>query len=263
MAFLPTSIFTASRRNAALVIEEALSAIGARKLDTTEGNRKEATFWTVPDVGVVLVVRYLDNHQNVVGCELMIPASTSLATHARIEALHQWVSDEHAKQPETIGEQIAHLGPCEDAVEWLGGKTDWQAAWDTCPRGDWLLWLYSRLTKREAGDETHRTLVRIACACARTRLSGMPAGELRPLRAVELAERWAAGEDVPRRALRDAADAADVAAAYAAATATAAAHAAYAADAADAAAYITTHAAAHAAIVRKHIPLAPRLQEVK
>jgi hypothetical protein len=30
--------------------------------------------------------------------------------------------------------------PCDDAAKWLGDETDWQRAWDRCPRGDWQLW---------------------------------------------------------------------------------------------------------------------------
>lgn len=34
--------------------------------------------------------------------------------------------------------------PCEDAIEWLGDKT-LKDAWNTCPRGDWMLWAYVKL----------------------------------------------------------------------------------------------------------------------
>jgi hypothetical protein len=174
----------------------------------------------------------------------------------------------------TINEQIRHLRPCMEAREWLHKQKDWQEAWDTCPRGDWLLWLHSRLNPgMPRGDEWHKVYVRIACEAARSVLGSVPAGELRPLAAIELAERFAAGDDVSESDLRAAAaGAADAAAAYAA-DAHAAGGAAYAAGGAyvaaaaaagdayvAAAAYVADSAAAaaaNAAIVRKHIPIAP------
>jgi hypothetical protein len=169
----------------------------------------------------------------------------------------------------TINEQIRHLRPCMEAREWLHKQKDWQEAWDTCPRGDWLLWLHSRLNPgMPRGDEWHKVYVRIACEAARSVLGSVPAGELRPLAAIELAERFAAGDDVSESDLRAAAaGAADAAAAYADAAggaAYAAAHAAggaaYAAGgaaSANAAAAANAAADANAAIVRKHIPIAP------
>jgi hypothetical protein len=174
----------------------------------------------------------------------------------------------------TINEQIRHLRPCMEAREWLHKQKDWQEAWDTCPRGDWLLWLHSRLNPgMPRGDEWHKVYVRIACEAARSVLGSVPAGELRPLAAIELAERFAAGDDVSESDLRAAAaGAADAAAAYAA-DAHAAGGAAYAAGGAYVAAaaaagdayvagvaYVADSAAAaaaNAAIVRKHIPIAP------
>jgi hypothetical protein len=91
-------ILAKTPRSAAMLLEQALEDIHARKLDTVEGNRKEVTFWTVPDCGVVLVVRYLNKDRTVMGCELMLPASTSVATAPHIEALHQWVSNTHSAQ---------------------------------------------------------------------------------------------------------------------------------------------------------------------
>jgi hypothetical protein len=158
----------------------------------------------------------------------------------------------------TINEQIRHLRPCMEAREWLHKQKDWQEAWDTCPRGDWLLWLHSRLNPgMPRGDEWHKVYVRIACEAARSVLGSVPAGELRPLAAIELAERFAAGDDVSESDLRAAAaGAADAAAAYADA-AGGAAYAAGGAASANAAAAANAAADANAAIVRKHIPIAP------
>jgi len=33
---------------------------------------------------------------------------------------------------------------CNEAIEWAGDKTI-QEAWDTCKRGDWMLWIYKKL----------------------------------------------------------------------------------------------------------------------
>jgi hypothetical protein len=82
-----------------------------------------------------------------------------------------------------------------------------------------------------------------ACACARTALEFVPAGEVGPLRAIETAEAWCAGRSSLNEVLA-AADAASFASASAAAAYAAAANAAALADAADAASYAA--AAAHA-----------------
>ena len=67
--------------------------------------------------------------------------------------------------------------------------------WRDCERGDWMLWLAAK-----AGVDRH-IVVEVACACARTALQYVPAGEERPRRAVELAEAWARGK-ADRTALR-------------------------------------------------------------
>jgi len=149
-----------------------------------------------------------------------------------------------------------------------------ETAWAECPRADWLLWYAARKVGIEGGP-THQQVVLAACACARTSLRFVPAGEVRPLQAIETAEGWCRGEatidDVREaaraadtavwaaraaRAARAAARAAD-AAARAADTAWAAAWAADAADAAawaaDAAAWAATHIEM-CALVRKIIP---------
>jgi hypothetical protein len=139
--------------------------------------------------------------------------------------------------------------PCSDAAAYAAQHTDPAEAWESCERGDWLLWLAAR-----AGVD-RRDLVRASCAVARRALQHVPEGESRPRIAIETAEAWARRE-VTIAAVRDAAaDAtfasADAAAAYASAAADAAAAYASAAayDAADAstAAYAAADAAADAA----------------
>jgi hypothetical protein len=35
---------------------------------------------------------------------------------------------------------LMELGACPEAIKWVGNKTE-QEAWDTCHRGDWIIWL--------------------------------------------------------------------------------------------------------------------------
>ena len=125
----------------------------------------------------------------------------------------------------------AHGGPMEEL-------------WRDCERGDWMLWLAVR------AKIDRRVVVNAACACARTALQYVPAGEERPRRAIEAAEAWARGEET-LEAVRTAADAADYAAADATYTDYAAAEAAtsayFAATAANA--YAANVVAAYTAVV--------------
>jgi hypothetical protein len=180
----------------------------------------------------------------------------------------------------TIIDKLNRLGACSEAVRWMTTQVSPSVAWRNCKRGDWMLWLLGQ----QAGDPegpARKKLVLCACDCARLALKHVPAGELRPLRCIETAERWAHGKATiqevseARAADYDAAyaDAADDDAddAYAAAAAYAAAHAAdaaaadaaYAADAAAAyaaAAYARSLTLAQCAkIVRKHYPKPPTL----
>ena len=44
-------------------------------------------------------------------------------------------------------ERIADMGACAPAMAWLRSEQypTLQAAWDACPRGDWMLWLLSTM----------------------------------------------------------------------------------------------------------------------
>ena len=83
-------------------------------------------------------------------------------------------------------DRLIKMGACEDAVAWVGER-DIAAAWAECERADWMLWLAGRVVAREP-------VVLAACACARTALQYVPAGEDRPQLAIETAEAWARGE---------------------------------------------------------------------
>jgi len=114
-------------------------------------------------------------------------------------------------------------GACSEAIKWHETQANDKQAWDTCERGDWLLWLLGRI------KVDRKRLVLCCCECARLSLKYVPENENRPRIAIETAEKWAKGE-ASIEEVRAAADAA-----------------AYAADAAADAAYAAADAAADAA----------------
>jgi hypothetical protein len=131
---------------------------------------------------------------------------------------------------------LIRLNACSDAVAWAEGKS-LSVAWRTCQRGDWLLWLACR------ANVDRKLIVRATCDVAKTTLKYIPAGELRPAKAIDTALAWCAGQATLAE-VRQSAAAAYAAAAYAAYAADAAdAAAAAAADAADAAAAYAAYAA--------------------
>ena len=167
-----------------------------------------------------------------------------------------------------LSDVLRSLGACSESLAWADGYgSAWSTALTACPERSWLTWLYGRLLAR--GHVRREPLVIAACLCAREVLHLVPAGEERPLRAIETAEAWARGEattDAVREARRVAyaayAYAADAAyAAYAAAAAAAdAAYAAYAAaDAAAADAAYAAYADADAALTLLRRELGPHL----
>ena len=132
-------------------------------------------------------------------------------------------------------ELLIKLNACEKAIEWAGNKS-WEEVYNTCERGDWLLWLFQK-TK-------HNGLQLLTLAkghCANTVRHLMK--DQRSLKAVDAA--IAFGEGRINREELDAAAEAAYAAAYAAVNTiyAAAADAAYAAAAADAAADAAAEAA--------------------
>ena len=166
------------------------------------------------------------------------------------------------------------LEPCPEAMEYALTHKTLASAWAKCERAEWMLWL---IGKTMNCDAERKTLVLVACGCARTALKYVPSDEKRPLAAIEIAERWAKGDaTVTLEMVRDASAAAkaasyaayasDAAYAYAAAASYAAASdAAYAAKAASyASAYASNAAYAYAKkecadIVRAIYPSAPKL----
>ena len=59
-------------------------------------------------------------------------------------------------------ELLKKLHACEEAREWAGDKT-WEEIYNTCHRGDWLLWLFQRTNPNDK-----RRLVLVGAHCANT-----------------------------------------------------------------------------------------------
>ena len=128
---------------------------------------------------------------------------------------------------------------CQDAVDWIGKRAPKQA-WDTCSRGDWMLWLAGRI------GIDRKLLVLAACDCAEPALKFVRKGEDRPAQAIRTARLWCGGKATLKEVRADA-DAAVNAAVYAAAAYAAVDAAAYAAD--------RNKSLQHSAnLVRKRIP---------
>ena len=148
-------------------------------------------------------------------------------------------------------ELLMKLNACPEAMEWAGDKS-WEEIYNTCHRGDWLLWLFKRTNP---DDLQLLTLAKGHCANTVRHLMK----DERSLKAVDAAIAFGEGK-ISREKLNTSAYAA---AAYAAA-ASAAAYAAYAASAYADAAYAAA-ASAYAAekenqqltadICRKYLPI--------
>ncbi len=155
-----------------------------------------------------------------------------------------------------LKELLKELAACSSAVEWAHGKT-LHVAWNTCQRGDWLLWLAGKMADKKSWP-TRKQVVLAACACAEKALIYVPKGEERPKKAIQTARAWARGKATIEE-VRTAANAAydsyvSYAAAYDSYVSYAAAKAAYAANAAAKAAYDSyVSYAAKADIVRRHL----------
>ena len=152
-------------------------------------------------------------------------------------------------------ELLIKLQACQEALVWAGDKT-WEEIYNTCERGDWLLWLHDKTNKE---DLQVRTLAKGHCANTVRHLMQ----DERSLKAIDTAIAFGDG-----RATLQELDAAYSAAADAVEDAyyPRAAAAAYTANAADYAAEAAYYAAAYsvartknqketADIVRKYIPI--------
>jgi len=155
-------------------------------------------------------------------------------------------------------ELLNKLNACKDAREWAGDKS-WEEIYNTCHRGDWLLWLFKRTNP---DDLQLLTLAKGHCANTVRHLMK----DERSLKAVDAAIAFGEGKisrdelDAAAYFAADAANAAYAAAAYAAAAAAnaAPAAAAYAAANAAYAAYDTAkkeNQQLTADICRKYLPI--------
>ena len=87
-------------------------------------------------------------------------------------------------------EKLERYSPCSEAVDYCRNYTSAQKAWDSCERGDWMLWLLGKLSG-ESESQSRRKLVLTACKCARLSLKFVSKDEKRPLKAIQTAEAWA------------------------------------------------------------------------
>lgn len=86
-------------------------------------------------------------------------------------------------------ERLDQLSACEGAVAWVR-RYDGSPSqmWAKCNRADWMLWLAAK------ADVDRKTIVTIACLCARRALKYVKQGDKRPLVAIKTAEAWVAGK---------------------------------------------------------------------
>lgn len=117
------------------------------------------------------------------------------------------------KTKQDLLDKMKLLNACEDAIEWVNSREGTaQEIWDRCERGDWMLWFAAKTCDPKIVGLS-------ACACARTALKYVTAGEDRPRICIETTEAYwngkASVEEV-RKARDNAANAAAAAAADAA-----------------------------------------------
>ena len=138
----------------------------------------------------------------------------------------------------------AHKG-CEEAIEWAVEKTV-QEAWDTCQRGDWMLWIYNKCY-----PDNIRELTLAKAYCANTVRHLMK--DQRSINAIDIAIKYGMGL-ASYKELKDSyysAAAADAYAAYAHAAAASISSSASAGSAAASAAYAAVSAAVYASAIAR------------
>jgi len=52
-------------------------------------------------------------------------------------------------------DKLAALTPCSPAVEWAREQPSEATAWQTCQRGDWMLWLVGKLDTSAPYSDEH------------------------------------------------------------------------------------------------------------
>jgi len=134
--------------------------------------------------------------------------------------------------------ELTKYKPCSEAVEFRSEYSTFKEAWDNCPRGDWMLWIASKL------EVNIHMLTYAKALCVETVIHLMT--DERSINAVKVAKRFGKYK-ATREDLKTASDDADAAYDAAYDDAYTAAAAAYAADAAYDAAYDDAYTAAAAA----------------
>jgi hypothetical protein len=137
-------------------------------------------------------------------------------------------------------ELLKKLNACKDAREWAGDKS-WEEIYNTCHRGDWLLWLFK---KTNPNDLQLLTLAKGHCANTVRHLMT----DERSINAVDVAIAFGEG-----KASREELDAADDA--YLSASSAYAAYAYASASVASASATKTSNQKLTADICRKYLPI--------
>jgi len=146
---------------------------------------------------------------------------------------------------------LRSLGLPESYYNYFSQFPTLQEGWDNCEDTSFMLRLLFLATPYRRGDETHKRLVTVANAVARTALPFAGKCEEIVKKCLDTTDKWCRGEasieEVRANAANAAANAANAAANAAAYAANAATNAANAADAATYAAYTAAYAAADAA----------------
>jgi len=160
------------------------------------------------------------------------------------ETLEKFMIDERNKAMSNMNNLLKELNACDDAIQWAKDKT-WNEIFETCHRGDWLLWLF-----KKTNPDNFKELTLAKGHCANTVRHLMK--DERSIKAVDAAIAFGEGK-ITKDELSAAAAAAY--AAYAAAAAYVAAAAAYAAYVAAAAYAKKENQKLTANICRKYLPL--------
>ena len=88
-------------------------------------------------------------------------------------------------------DKLAALKPCADALKWARNQPSAEDAWQSCKRGDWMIWLIGKLDNSKPYSEERKPIVRVACECARLTWQLMPQ---KSREALTVVEQWTRGE---------------------------------------------------------------------
>lgn len=95
-----------------------------------------------------------------------------------------------------VASLLETLQACTDCIPWAGGYSEYQEAWDACPRGNWMAWYLGKLAEStEDGSPEHRRAVLVTCLCVRA----FPTLSEESLQSLGLIEEWAWGGESFRR----------------------------------------------------------------